>query len=116
MATYTGTLDGWFETGTEGMIWNMTKDGEYSQPYEDMCNLDEGDHLKVFSPDGKVLFDDIIQPDYEIGYTEYPLNPGYGQPSALGYWIHWTQAGWQPDDWVRLFFHDPPLRAELTRK
>lgn len=114
MTKFQGTLEGFFETGTEGIIWTLIKDN--LKGYEALETIQEGDQLKVFNPDGSVAFDGIIKADFEIGYMEYPLNPGYGQPCALGMWIHWTQSGFQPDDWAKLFFHDPPLRAELTHK
>jgi hypothetical protein len=58
---------------------------------------------------------------------EYPLNPNscLGQPCALGFWVHWTQKNWQPDDWARLFFwgngflpedeNGKPMRAEVRK-
>jgi len=115
---YLGTLFGWWETGTEGAIWALDEDGKTG--YEAMQVIDEGDQLKIYDENGKVLFDGIIEPDKQIGWTEYPLNPGHGQPLALGFWIHWTQKGWQPDDWAALFlreeFGKTPLRGELVKK
>ena len=117
MPTYTGSLYGWYETGTEGVVWTLTKDGRFTQPYENMAIIEKGDRLKIFAPDNTVLFDDIIRCDTKTGWQEYPLNPGHGQPCALGYRIHWTQKGWTPDAWTALFMnHDPSLRAELTKK
>jgi hypothetical protein len=114
MTTIRGTLIDFFETGCEGIIWMMEKDG--LSGYEALEMIEEGDHLKVFADDDSILFDGIIDPDHEIGWAEYPLNPGYGQPCALGYWIHWTQRGWQPDDWAKLFIRKSPLRAEVIKK
>lgn len=82
------------------------------------------DHLKIYKSDGTVAFDGIIDQDHKAGWTEFPRNPGHGQPSALGYWIHWTQKDWNPDDWAALFFNyniqtgkrsEGYLRAELTK-
>lgn len=110
---YTGTLEGFFETGCEGMMWTLIQDN--MKGYEAILFLKEGDHLVVFGDNEIILFDGKIKTNREIGWAEYPLNPGHGQPTALGYWIHWTQEGWQPDDWARLFFHNPALKAELNR-
>lgn len=113
METFKGTLYGFFETGTEGTLWVLLKDD--MKGYEAIESIREGDHLKVFGTTNEVVFDGIIKEDAKTGWMEYPLNPGYGQPAALGYWIHWTQAGWTPDDWAKLFFTTPNLRAELSR-
>lgn len=113
MTTFKGTLYGFFETGTEGTVWVLIKDD--MKGYEALEDIRDGDRLKVYDSNNEVVFDDVIKQDDKAGWMEYPLNPGYGQPVALGYWIHWTQAGWKPDDWARLFLAQPSLRAELTR-
>lgn len=121
-AKFFGVLEGFFETGSEGIMWCLIEDGK--QGYEGVHFIEEGDRLIVYGENNKVLFDGDIDCDYQIGWTEYPKNPGYGQPCALGYWIHWTQRGWQPDKWAKLFMYPhlqenggkATLRAELTKK
>lgn len=123
MKRYLGRLEPFSETGTEGMIWMLAEDGKSG--YDALISIENGDRLKIYRPDDTVAFDATINQDHEAGWTEFPQNPGYGQPSALGYWIHWTQKGWNPDDWAALFFNynikteeksDGYLRAELTKK
>lgn len=174
MKRYRGTLEGFFETGTEGVIWVMNAESSrwehwarilrrfvvgllsavveaacsvfaarrgrrtglfrhwrhlirikcLPSGYDDMIFIREGDHLTVFGPDGGIVFDDEIVCNYFAGWQPYPLNPEYGQPCALGLWIHWTQVGWEPDEWAHLFMRGElkpedgggePLRAILVR-
>lgn len=167
MKKHRGVLEGYWETGTEGVCWMMIipcgpvrrlgyavarflpallaaireayrnkkrrqpnfrvgpylrwRLGSLWSPYNDLVSIDEGDHvlvtidegdrLKVFNPDGSVAFDGVIVCDHEAGYLPYPGNPEHGQPCALGMWIHWTQKGWQPDEWARMFLR-PQLLPE----
>ncbi len=114
-----GVIAHWYETGSEGVCWVFYKDGEkkWDRAVE---FLGAGDRLKVFGEDGKaVIFEGKIIPNCRIGWRKYPMNPKRGQPCALGYWIHWTQKGWKPDDWARLFIRPEgkkELRAELIKK
>jgi hypothetical protein len=90
---HVGVLYGWFETGTEGVVWSLIEDGK--EGYEGLKIIDEKyDHLVVYGEDGKKLWSGKIKPDYKNGWRRYPLNPKFGQPCALGMWIHWTQKGW----------------------
>jgi hypothetical protein len=97
-----GTLEAFFETGTEGIWWSVYENGK--EGYDGLNTIESGDWLTVKNLEGKILFRGLIQRDNFSGWTRYPMNPDCGQPAALGRWIHWTQAGWQPNDWAKLFF------------
>lgn len=114
---FEGVLWAWFETGTEGLIWTVLKDSaeEDLTSYDNMLIIESGDHLIVFDTDNTELFNGVIDQDRKVGWQEYPQNPGNGQPCALGCWIHWTQRGWSPDEWAKLFLKNAPLQAKLTR-
>ncbi len=109
-----GVLFAYCETGTEGIMWSVYEDGKTG--YAGLHCLSNGNHLKIFNVDGTVLFDDYIVIDRKIGWKPYHKNSKYGQPVALGARIHWTQKGWKPNDWAKLFIHDgAPFRAELIQ-
>ena len=102
IVVYHGELEAYFETGTEGVMWSLVEDGKTG--YDALVIIEPGDRLTVYGEDGRTpLFDGIVRPDHEIGYRPHFEGAGHGQPCALGLWIHWTQKGWQPDDWARLF-------------
>jgi len=119
-----GIVDFHFETGSEGLLWIFveTSNEEARQREPLVLEIEKGDHLKIFSQDGSVVFDGKIDPDHKAGYTPYSANAEHGQPSALGFWIHWTQKSWKPDEWAKLFLHkilangNGHLKAELTKK
>jgi hypothetical protein len=126
--SYKGMLDDYFETGCEGTYWVLFDDtpdeaGVVRSGYDRMHFIEAGDEFTVFNPDGTERFTCLIEPDTQLGWKSYPLNPTYGQPLALGRWIHWTQSGWSPDDWARLFIplipkaeHNRLLLERLTEK
>lgn len=96
-----GTIFAWFETGLEGFVWALQEDGK--EGYDGLVVLERGDYAVITAPSGDVVFDGIIEPDTQTGWT--PRYPGasHGQPVAGGMWIHWTQKGWQPEAWMELF-------------
>lgn len=100
------TLHGYiFASGEECLeriIWYFQEDGA------NWNYIEEGDHLKITTANGKILFDGIIEPA-EITASGWPI--------ALGHEVNWIQKGWDPDEWAKLFFQSgTPLRAELTKK
>lgn len=120
MEKYIGVVSYYFETGCEGSRWVLEKDG--AEEYDALVFIEAGDCLSIFAEDDSVLFQGVIDPDYQAGWKERPFYPGFGQPQALGRWIFWTQKGWEPDEWAKLFLHaelskgNKSLRAELVRK
>lgn len=112
-----GFVRWFFETGCEGVCWVFEEDSK--KGYGALHCLKAGDWLKIYNKDGSVAFEGEIVEDHKTGWAEYPKKPGHGQPCALGFWIHWTQKGWKPDDWARLFARmkgEEYLRAELVKR
>ena len=120
-AVFRGFLEGFWETGTEGVWWTLEE--EPFKGYEGLHTLENGDELIVFNADGSVLWQGIIDLEYETGYIPYPTNPQYGQQAALGFWVHGCQRGFAIDDWAYMFFgpllreprYTERLRAELRK-
>jgi hypothetical protein len=96
-----GLLEGFWETGTEGVLWALEE--EPFKGYDGLHILENGDELTVFNADGSVLWKGVIDLEYESGYMNFPLNPQYGQQAALGYWVHGCQRGFAIDDWAYMF-------------
>lgn len=112
MSIIKGKLEAYFETGTEGVLWAVYENGQTG--YDGLNILEEGDELTIYGNDGRVVFQGAVDPDRQIGWTAHPGGYGGGQPVALGMWIHWTQRGFQPDDWAKLFVDE--LEAELVKR
>jgi hypothetical protein len=103
-----GTLFDFFETGTEGVLWAVIDDENLG--YDNLHFVEAGDHLTILDQLGYKLWSGAITCDRKAGWRRYPLNPKYGQPLALGHWVHWTQKGFKPDEWAGYF-----IRSEYDR-
>ncbi len=100
MIEYRGALTGYFETGLEGVMWAMKRHG--LKGYDGLVILEEGDYLEIYSADSETVFSGTIQPDKNVGRMPHFFS-NFTQPSALGLWIHWTQEGFELDDWAMYF-------------
>ncbi|UZJ44212.1 hypothetical protein OOT55_16350 [Marinimicrobium sp. C6131] len=98
---YRGVFFGWFETGLEGMVWALQS--EHDDSLLGVVGLEESDYVQICDADGAILFEGLIKPDYETGKAPNQSPTGRNQPTALGCWIHWTQEGFESDEWARLF-------------
>lgn len=97
----TGKLEAFFETGTEGVVWSTYEDGK--QGYDALCCLQDGDYLKVISPEGAVVFDGEVNLEWERNFRQYPMNPSLGQQEVDGFWVRGLQVGVDPQDWSKWF-------------
>ena len=112
LKVYEGILFPFFETGTEGLVWALQQDGVCG--YEGLVCLGEDDLVTIRSAKGEVLFEGAIKKDYATGAIPRYEGATHTQVTALGYWVHWSQAGFAPDDWAKLFL-DESNRATIRR-
>ena len=117
-----GKLEIFSETGTEGLVWTFHPDDKKDDVYGWIV-INEGDRLRVGN-----LFDGIIHKDRATNFVLYrdtfkcPADyatrfPEWwqhaGQQLVSGFWVHWTQPGVAPEEWLRWF--DEGLEAEWER-
>lgn len=115
------------ETGTEGGWWAMQEDGFRSEDgahwkYEGIRRLREGDVFTVYADDGEVLWHGIIHQDTTTGLRpRQAIRDGklvndrtWKQQVVGGFWVHWVQAGLDPEVWGELFVGDK--RCTLKRE
>lgn len=101
LTVYEGVIFPFFETGTEGLLWALQQNGACG--YEGLVCLGEGDLVTIHSPQGELLFEGLIKKDHQTGAIPRYEGDPCSQVTALGYWAHWSQEGWAPDSWAKLF-------------
>lgn len=117
-----GRLEDYWEPHTEGTCWAVFEDDRSKGPYDRLHLLESGDRLSILDEHGGETFTVTIDPDFDAGRTTITsAGGGRSVVRALGRDVHWTQKGWDPDDWARLFIPSPPadlfearLRVELA--
>ncbi len=102
---FTGNLFPYFETGVEGLIWSLKID-DY------ILTLQEGDFLKVFDHQGKLIYDTVILKDQTTNLTGRP-NTDLRQQTIGNYWVHWLQKNHKSEKWLLYFTNE--LNAEVDR-
>ena len=104
------------ETGTEGGWWAMQEDGFLSEDgvhwsYKGLRQLKDGDDFTVYADDGSVLWHGIIHPDTTTGLIPCQVlredklvnDRTWKQQVVGGMWVHWVQAGIDPEVWGEFF-------------
>lgn len=102
----TGTLDPFFETGTEGVIWSLVVAG--MPGYDGLFSLHDGDELVIYNATGQAQWRGQVKLEYERRWRPYPTNPKHGQQEVLGFWVHGFQATLDPEVWAKAFFDRAP--------
>ena len=105
-----GTLEAFFETGTEGILWSFNEAGK--RGYDSLNVLEDGDLLTVFNDASckEVLWQGEIHLEYKNRWQPYPLNSEYGQQAVLGLWVHGLQEDMDPEKWAQMFLDEKPAR------
>lgn len=102
-----GRLVPYWEQGWEGRIeYAFAPDGREAP----LIWLTGGQHLKIFEPDGRTLWEGTIElvsrRRWFIFVEQHDL--------PVGIWSNLKQRGLSYATWIGWFWHDPPLRGELT--
>ncbi len=107
--------------------WSLDEDGKSG--YDELNLPNKFDRLIIFDHDGKIIFDDLLDPLYRTACNGGPRceNCGVILPNsrfrAFGIAIPDVQRGWDPEDWARMFVPDwdpatpkvTPLKAILVK-
>ncbi|MCK5043934.1 hypothetical protein KAR52_02960 [Candidatus Pacearchaeota archaeon] len=114
MEKFKGTLEAFWETGTEG-VWWMLYDYD-DKGYNSLHTLDKGDYLKVYQNKDKkkIHWEGKICEDREINLEK--ISGGYPYPRQVisNYYVHWLQKECDSKFWADMFFNE--MHAELEKK
>jgi len=121
METIKGTLFLYSETGTEGGYWAIQDekfigkrdDGSPYWSYDGLHPLRDGDHLKIYHPDGTLLWEGDIKLKQHPVFTESVDVHDESSGVNLGLWIHADQIGMSRHDWAYPFMKE--YKGELTK-
>lgn len=101
-----GTLDAYFETGTEGVLWSFLDNDKSG--YAGLNVLKNGDYLFVEDGSGGIDWEGVVLLDIHKNKVPIPTNPEYYKQAVLGYWVHGLQHGVEPERWAKWFFESRP--------
>jgi len=110
MSVIRGRLIPLSEDGTPGVIWAFRRDGRPA--YQGVRHLRDDDYLTVYDDKGDVLWEGVIDLDFEALRMQVANDTQDGDPQRLGTEIvHGIQRNVPPSQWAQYFFDQ--RRAEL---
>ncbi len=107
---FTGHLDWYAETGSEGVLWTFEKDGFAG--WASLHVLGNGDQLTVFNEDGSVRWQGVIDLEYETGCQPPPRC----QQAVFGMWVFGNQRGFAIEDWAEMFIGSDLVSTKSKQK
>ncbi len=119
-----GPLHLYSETGTEGGWWAIQDEHFITPPteewphehwsYDGLHYLRDGDHLKIFAPDGSIYWEGEVKFKTYPVFTESVPVRDESTGAHLGLWIHADQEGIDRKFWATPFIKG--WNGELTKK
>lgn len=99
-----GILFGWFETGTEGIVWALQEFKHVGEhwSYEGLVPLKSTDLLFVMDQDQKKVWTGVVMLD--------------NTRTAHGYHIWGIPKGWDSKEWMKLMFNEQHVGIILRLK
>ena len=116
-----GTLNKYFETGTEGVYWAIEKAPSgivCGASRDDLYLIDENDFLEIYDPYSlyaygkhKIIWSGTINKDIESCLMKRPMNPSVEQQNVCGFWVHWLQKDFDNHEkWFWVFALNYPAK------
>lgn len=106
---FEGELTDFRPNSAKGSVWMLRDDrGEGDEALQEIC---EGDHLTIFDAFGRTSWKGVIRCNRKVGSRSSPHNPADGRLAALGFWVDWIQAGFEPDEWAKFFYQPQDERC-----
>lgn len=109
--TIEGRLEAYVAGPDRGVLWSIHEDARPGP--EGVHPLLNGDFLTVYGEEGAVLWDGIVDLDFEMLQQPDAGEGGRMKQMLLGRWVHGVQKYYGPEDWARLFLDR--RRARLRR-
>lgn len=102
--TITGTLEAFWETGTEGIWWSVDEqlpdpENPNYRSRDGLHILKNGDHLVIRDDKKTVIWEGTIDFDYKTCVVKY------GWQAVRGMYVHGVQKGVDPETWFDWFRH-----------
>ena len=99
-----GTLDAFWETGTEGIIWSFNDNNETG--WAALNILVDGDYIFVEDGNGNIEWEGVVSLDYDL--RKRARMSGAFQQEVCDYWVHGLQRGVDPETWAGWFLNSRP--------
>ena len=109
-----GTLEAFFETGTEGIYWSIIEENKIE--YDSLNLIENGDFLQVYkNKDYKdIYWKGIIKKDFELNREKVPSNYSSCRQIAGNYYVHWLQKDCDPRFWSDMFALEMCAELEIN--
>lgn len=104
-----GVLTAYWEQGFEGLILYALHADE-PKGIDGPIILEDGQYIKIWKHNDDILWEGEVK--LVSRYRFFLFQETHTLPYEV--WSDHKQKGFRYKDWIALFYHDPPLKAEIT--